>query len=167
MIPLRGRTGPRFGPADRLLTATAADTNLPQGALLVMAAEFMFVSMGASIRMVSLEIPNASIVFYFALIGTLGTSLPLPWYWVTPTPQAVGWLLAIGLLATLGQLLLTRGLSLAAAARVGAFGFFAVVFGAFYGWLFWDELLRWTTLTGALLVICAGVAAGRSRGLCK
>jgi drug/metabolite transporter (DMT)-like permease len=103
--------------------------------------------------------PTTRIVFYFALTGAAFSSVPLIWYWQTPSPYAVGWLLAVGGFATLGQLLLTRGFALAPAARMGAFGFFSVVFGALLGWLFWDEMLRWTTALGSVLVILCGVAA--------
>ncbi len=114
-----------------------------------------------TVRRMSRSEPTTRIVFYFALTGTLVSAVPLWFYWQTPPAEAWFWLLAVGLFATLGQLLLTRGLSLAPAARVGAFGFFAVVFGAGYGWLFWDEILRWTTWAGALLVMYAGITAGR------
>jgi len=114
-----------------------------------------------SVRRLSRTEPTTRIVFYFALTGTLVSAIPVLFYWQTPSPEAMLWLLAVGLFATLGQLLLTQGMSLAPAARIGTFGFFAVIFGALYGWLFWDEILRWTTLAGTLLVIYAGVSASR------
>jgi drug/metabolite transporter (DMT)-like permease len=69
-------------------------------------------------------------------------------------------MLAIALFATLGQLFLTKGLSLAPAARMGAFGYFSVVFGAVYGWLLWDEVLAWTTAAGSMLILTSGMIAG-------
>ena len=74
-------------------------------------------------------------------------------------PSAFGWLLAIALFATLGQLCLTNGLSLAPAARMGSFGYFAVIFGAAYGWLLWDEILMWWTVAGAISIVTAGMIA--------
>jgi drug/metabolite transporter (DMT)-like permease len=117
-----------------------------------------------TVRRLSRTEPTTRIVFYFALIGTLVSALPLFRFWQTPSPQAMSWLLAVGLFATLGQLLLTRGFALAPAARMGTFGFFSVLFGALYGWLFWDELLGWSTIIGATLVILAGVNASRGHG---
>lgn len=115
-----------------------------------------------TVRRLSRTEPTTRIVFYFALTGTLVSALPLLRFWQTPSPQAMGWLLAVGFLATLGQLLLTRGFSLAPAARMGTFGFFSVLFGALYGWLFWDELISGSTAIGATLVVLAGVNAGRT-----
>jgi drug/metabolite transporter (DMT)-like permease len=72
------------------------------------------------------------------------------------------WLLAIAVSATLGQLALTRGLALAPASRMGAFGYFAVIFGAAYGWLLWHEPVTPALVTGSLLIAVAGLLAGRS-----
>jgi len=105
--------------------------------------------------------PTVRIVFFFAIIGTGVSLLPLFWFWTPVKPELVPWLVAIGALATLGQLLLTRGFSAAPAARMGAFGFFAVIFGAAFGWLFWDEVLRWTTVAGTVLVVLAGIVVSR------
>jgi drug/metabolite transporter (DMT)-like permease len=116
-----------------------------------------------TVRRLSRTEPISRIVFYFALTGTLISVVPLFWYWQMPSARAFGWLLAIGAFATLGQLLLTRGLALAPAARMGTFGFFAVVFAALFGWLFWDEVLRYTTVVGSILVILAGIGASAGR----
>ncbi len=114
-----------------------------------------------ALRRLSHTEPTTRTVFYFAVTGTLVSSLPLVFYWQTPSPNAMGWLLVVGGCATMGQFLVTRGFAMASAARMGTLGFFSVVFGALYGWLFWDEILRWTTVAGSLLVIVAGIAASR------
>lgn len=116
-----------------------------------------------TVRRLSRSEPTGRIVFYFALIAGAISALPLLWDWQTPTPGALLWLLGIGILATLGQLALTRGLSLAPASRMGAFGYFSVVFGAGYGWLFWDEPLTLTLGLGTLLIAVGGLLASRSR----
>lgn len=112
-----------------------------------------------TVRRLSRSEPPMRIVFYFALTAALISSVPLIWAWTTPSPSAFGWLIAIGLFATLGQLCLTNGLALAPAARMGSFGYFAVVFGAAYGWLLWDEALMWWTVAGTVLIIAAGILA--------
>ncbi|MFP4061263.1 MAG: DMT family transporter [Halochromatium sp.] len=118
-----------------------------------------------TVRRLSHSEPIGRIVFYFALIGGSISALPLFWNWQMPSPSALLWLLGIGIAATLGQLALTRGLSLAPASRMGAFGYFSVVFGAGYGWLFWDEPLTLSLLLGTLLIAVGGLLASRSRRL--
>jgi drug/metabolite transporter (DMT)-like permease len=113
-----------------------------------------------TVRRLSRTEPAVRIVFYFACVGTLVSSAPLLWAWRTPALEDLPWLLGVGLLATLGQLCLTKGLSLAPAARMGAFAYFAVIFGAAYGWLLWDEHLMWWTVAGSLLILLSGLLAG-------
>jgi drug/metabolite transporter (DMT)-like permease len=115
-----------------------------------------------TVRRLSRTEPPTRIVFYFALVAMSISALPLAWSWQTPSPAAALGLLAIGVAATLGQLALTRGLSLAPASRMGVFGYSAVVFGAAYGWLIWDEPLTWSTIIGTLLIACAGLLAARA-----
>ncbi len=130
-------------------------------ALIALLGGFFAAVAKVTVRRLSRTEPTTRIVFYFAVTGTLVSMFPLMFYWVTPSAQAMGWLIVIGLCATAGQFLLTKGFSMASAARMGALGFFAVLFGAAYGWLFWDEVLSWSTLLGSLLVILSGVAASR------
>jgi drug/metabolite transporter (DMT)-like permease len=116
-----------------------------------------------TVRRLSRSEPAGRIVFYFALIAGLISSVPLAWAWQTPSPAALLGIIAIGGAATLGQLALTRGLTLAPASRMGAFGYSAVVFGAAYGWLLWDEPVTWGVAGGTLLIAVAGILASRAR----
>ncbi|MDJ0861560.1 MAG: DMT family transporter [Gammaproteobacteria bacterium] len=116
-----------------------------------------------TIRRLSATEPTTRIVFYFALIGTMISALPLAWHWVTPPPTAWGLLVAVGVFATAGQLLMTRAYALAPAAQVGPFTYSSVIFATAYGWLFWGELMDLVTAVGATLVIIAGVMTVRTR----
>lgn len=116
-----------------------------------------------TVRRLSRTEPAARIVFYFALIAGLISALPLAWAWQVPSPAALGWLVGIGIAATLGQLALTRGLALAPASRMGVYVYSAVVFGAAYGWLLWDEPVTLAVAAGTLLIAVAGLLASRAR----
>jgi drug/metabolite transporter (DMT)-like permease len=107
--------------------------------------------------------PSLRIVFYFALIATTVSAVPLIWSWQTPTATDFPWLLAVAALATLGQLALTTGLSRAPASRMAPFGYFSVVFGALYGWLIWTEPVSWRLALGSLLIAGAGLLVSRQR----
>ena len=112
-----------------------------------------------TVRRLTRSEPTTRIVFYFALVGTLVSAAPLTWAWQTPTAAQWAMVLAIGLLGTLGQVLLTRGYAAAPTAPLAPFTYFAVVFGAAYGYLFWDEILDLYFVAGALLIACAGILA--------
>lgn len=110
-----------------------------------------------TVRRLARSEPPPRIVLYFAGIGTLISAVPLAWAWQTPTPEVLRWILLVALAATAGQLCLSFGLSLAPASRIGAFGYFSVVFGAGYGWLLWDEIPAWSTAVGSALILVAGL----------
>ena len=99
------------------------------------------------------------VVFYFTLFSTLISAVPMLWSWQDPSQRQWMLLLLMGTLGTLGQLLLTRGYSIAKASNVSPFTYFSVIFGAIYGYLFWDETLNIHFLAGALMIALAGVLA--------
>jgi len=114
-----------------------------------------------SIRRMSTSEPTIRIVFYFTVLGTLISAVPLVWSWQSPQPK-IWWLLVlIGLFAAIGQILLTKGYSLAPAAQVGPFTYGNVVFATVLGWLFWGESLDSMTWVGAFLICIAGIITTR------
>jgi drug/metabolite transporter (DMT)-like permease len=135
--------------------------DIPPVALIALLGGFFAAIAKVTVRRLARSEPSLRIVFYFALIAALISTVPMTWAWQTPTLTAFLWLVAVAAFATLGQLCLTRGLALAPAARMGAFGYFAVVFGALYGWVFWNEPLLWWTVAGSALILLAGLLAGR------
>ncbi|MGD2151450.1 MAG: DMT family transporter [Desulfobacterales bacterium] len=114
-----------------------------------------------SIRRMSASEPTIRIVFYFTTLGTLISAVPLVWSWQSPQPKIWCLLVLIGMLAAVGQILLTKGYSLAPAAQVGPFTYGNVVFATFFGWLFWGESLDVMTWAGAVLICIAGIIATR------
>lgn len=107
--------------------------------------------------------PASRVVFYFALIGLLVSLLPLYWYWLSPTVEQWGWLVLVGLFASAGQILLTRGMGLAPAGHLAPFTFFSVLFGAALGWWFWNETVTLASSAGAFLILFAAVITGRTQ----
>src|SRR5262245_59578871 len=82
-----------------------------------------------SIRRIADTEPAPRIVFYFSVVSTAIAAVPLAWSWSPMSGAMLGLLVGVGVLATLGQLCLTRAYALAPAARVGAFTYVSVVFG--------------------------------------
>lgn len=116
-----------------------------------------------SVRRLSRNESSAAIVFYFGLLATLLSALTLPWTWVMPTPKALGQLVAVGVFATAGQLLMTRAFALMPAAQLGPFTYVAVVFAGFYGWWWWGESIHSAMILGTVLIATAGIIAGSSQ----
>lgn len=109
-----------------------------------------------TVRRLGRSEPTTRIVFYFALVATLISAIPLSWSWQPPDSDSWLLLLLIGVLGTLGQLLLTRGYSIAPPSQVGAFTYTSVVFAGLYGYWFWDETVDMLFITGAAIIAVAG-----------
>jgi drug/metabolite transporter (DMT)-like permease len=105
--------------------------------------------------------PVPRIVFYFGAISTVISAVPLATQWRTPPPAMWGLLAGLGVVATAGQLTLTRAYSHAPATRVGPFIYTAVVFAALLDWLVWGQWPDRLSIAGTLLVATAGVLALR------
>lgn len=134
-----------------------------QWAILIALAGSLFASVAkTTIRRLSSSEPVFRIVFYFAVIGMLVSAIPLIWAWQTPNAYQWLLLLSLGPLATLGQLLMTRGYATAPASNVGLFSFSAVLFGAAYGWVFWGEIWDIISIMGAILIAISGAMVLRS-----
>lgn len=118
-----------------------------------------------TIRRSSRSEPATRIVFYFCLYGTLGSALPLFWTWVTPLGRDVPLLVAIGALAASGQMMMTRGYSLAPVAQIGPFTYSAIIFGVLYGWIIWGETPGLAFWGGGLLIVLGGITALRGEWL--
>lgn len=133
-------------------------------ALIGLAAGILSALAMAGIRRLTSTEPTTRIVFYFSLIAAVVSAVPLLWSWQTPDPTLWMKLIAIGTLATVAQLLMTRAYAHAPAAQVGPFSYGIVVFAGLLGWALWSELPDLLSLTGVLLVAGAGILTIRQGG---
>lgn len=147
-----------------LLLILKPGTGLFQAAALVGLASALFAAIAqVGIRRLTRTEPTTRIVFYFAVIATAVSALPLVGVWVTPGPRLWAVLLLMGTLATFGQLCLTRAYAHAPAARVGPFIYTGPVFAGLIDWLLWGTLPDPVSALGALLVGAAAMLALRMR----
>jgi drug/metabolite transporter (DMT)-like permease len=107
--------------------------------------------------------PVTRIVFYFALIATSVSSVPLIFTWRTPTPSAWIALISAGVLATGAQFLLTRAYACAPAQQVAPFMYLTVVFSGLFDWLLWRVVPDGLFVVGALVVASAAILTLRLR----
>ncbi len=132
-------------------------------ALVALAAGVLGAVAQVGIRRLTATEPTTRIVFYFAAIATAVSALPLAGTWQRPSAAAWGALLASGLVATAGQLLLTRAYASAPAGQVGPFLYSSVVFSGLLDWLIWGTTLDSLFVLGAALVVAAAVLALKLR----
>lgn len=125
-------------------------------ALVALAGALLAAIAMVNIRRLTHTEPATRIVFYFSLISTLTSAVPLIWSWRTPQSGLWGLLLLMGAVATTAQIFLTRAYAHASSAQVGPFIYATVVFAALFGWLIWGETPDTVSITGTLLVGLAG-----------
>lgn len=77
--------------------------------------------------------------------------------WVWPTPVDFLLMATCGVVAAAGLTLLTQAYRIAPVNTVAPFEYTAVVWGALYGWLFWQELPAVNTWIGMAIIIGAGL----------
>ena len=108
--------------------------------------------------------PEARIVFYFSLAGVVGGLLTMLWTGAsTHTLRGAILLLAIGVLASLAQLLLTRAYSTGTTLVNASLHYLGIAFSFVYGALLFDEIITWMAMAGILLIVGAGLVATRLR----
>ena len=105
------------------------------------------------IRRISNTEPASRIVFYFLLLSSFASALPLPWLWQTPDLPGWLWLLGVGAFATAGQFLMTKAYTVATASYIGPFTYTSVIFAGALGWALWGEAPDLWSLAGISLVI--------------
>ncbi len=130
-----------------------------------------------SIRELKLHYETRSIVLSFMLVGTLA---PLLLFAISAfytlesldfmlskfvVPEGVVWfyLLAMGVLATISQVLMTKAYSSTKAGIVGAVSYTNILFAIFVGVLLGDALPSIATTFGTILIVLAGILVARAK----
>lgn len=136
------------------------------GLLSGIAAAFAYMQVVALSRM---QEPETRTVFYFAVGSTVAGGGAMMLIGTSPWPGLPGlWLLPIGLLATVGQLCMTKAYASARTRKetlvVASLQYSGIVFGSIYSVLLFGDvpdLLGWL---GMALIIASGVGATVLRG---
>lgn len=109
--------------------------------------------------------PDGRVVFYFSMgsIAGGGLAATLSGGWHTHTLHGVGVLLAVGILATLAQFLLTRAYRTGNMLVNASLQYLGIVWAFLYGVLLLDDPVTALALFGMSLIVLAGITAARLR----
>ncbi len=110
--------------------------------------------------------PGARVVLYFSLSGVVFGAVfaLLLGGFHAHTLRGAALLLAIGLLATAAQWMMTKAYGSGATLGIAALQYLGIVFSFLLGMLVFDERLTLASSAGMVLIIAAGVAATLLRG---
>lgn len=131
--------------------------NFTPVALIGLGAAFLAGAAKVCIRKMGNTESSVSIVFYFAAISSLLSVIPLFWAWQWPQAHHWPWIVLMGIVATMGQLALTRAYRIANPGQIGPYVYSSVIYGASLGWIVWGETLLISTLIGSAFIVIAGL----------
>jgi drug/metabolite transporter (DMT)-like permease len=126
-------------------------------ALMGVASAMLAALAQVGVRRLTQTEPVTRIVFYFAVISTVISGLPLVGQWKLPGLPLLALLAVMGIVATVAQLLLTRAYAQAPAAQVGPFIYACVPFAALLEGLILKQWPDPASILGSLLVAFAGI----------
>jgi len=101
---------------------------------------------------------TVAIVFYFSLTATVLSLATIPFGWVRPTPPELALLIGAGVLGGFGQIVLTTSYLHADVGVLAPFTYVSMLWSLIFGFVFFAEVPTVPMLTGAALIIAAGVA---------
>ncbi|MCB1395039.1 MAG: DMT family transporter [Rhodobacteraceae bacterium] len=107
-------------------------------------------------RLIATE-KTATIVFWFMVTATVLSLFTLPYGWVLPSLTEFAFLVLIGLLGGVGQIFLTSSYREADASLVAPFDYASILLALAIGYWVFDEVPTGTMLTGASIVVGAGI----------
>lgn len=104
--------------------------------------------------------PDDRIVFYFSLGSVVGGAVIASVDgWHGHDPEGLAWMLAVGVLATGGQWMLTRAYAHGSTLMNAALQYLGIAFAFAWGLLLFEEQATPAAVLGVLLIVAAGVLA--------
>ncbi|HZP99373.1 MAG TPA: DMT family transporter [Reyranella sp.] len=125
--------------------------------LVVLAATFCYSLSTVLVRLASRHDHDAVTMFWFSASSSVVSLVLGAPDWVWPAPMDWVWLIVLGLLGGVAQILVTRAWRLAPAAVLAPFDYVSIVFAMLYGFLWFKEDPSWTVWLGLPLVIGSGL----------
>jgi len=127
------------------------------GILVALGAALLHATLQIILRYLGRYESPETISFYFFVVGTFLTALPLPFIAVRPTLAEVPLLLGVGLSGSAAQWLLSVAFRNARAAIVTVFNYSGIVWATLFGWMIWNEWPLPAVMAGAAIVIASNI----------
>jgi drug/metabolite transporter (DMT)-like permease len=125
--------------------------------LIVLGATFCYALSGVMLRLLSRHDSDVVALFWLSLATSAASLVGAVPAWVWPTPIDWVWLIVMGLLGGVAQILSTRAWRLAPTAVLAPFDYTSIVLAVLFGYLWFKEDPSWTVWYGLPLVIGSGL----------
>jgi len=125
--------------------------------LVVLGATFCYALSTVMLRLLSRHDSDVVALFWLSLATSAASLVGAVPAWVWPTPIDWVWLIVMGLLGGIAQILNTRAWRLAPTAVLAPFDYTSIVLAVLFGYLWFKEEPSWTVWFGLPLVIGSGL----------
>ncbi len=146
-----------IGFAGVVVMASPASNLNTLGIAIALTASLMHAVLQVVLRYLGKFESPETVTFYFMVIGTLITALPLPFIAVTPTLDEIPLLFGLGLTGAAAQWFLSVAFRNAPAAVVTVFNYTGIVWAMLFGWMIFNDWPAPLVLLGATIVIGSNV----------
>ena len=106
----------------------------------------------------------ANTLYFVALVGGVGLSTVVGWFWRPVTPQLLLGMIATGALGTAGHFFLIRAFQIVPAATLSPFLYVYLLWATALGWLIFGDVPGPATLLGAGIILGSGLYVYRIAG---
>ena len=136
-----------------LIIVRPGSTSFTPGTLVAVGAAVLSSLVAIQIKQLTRVDSADTVVFYTYVFWVPLSLVPALFVWVWPTGLAWVWLVATGVLGTLGQLLWTRALRLGEVSALTPISFMQLPLVSLLGWLLFNETLdRWTVIGAGIIL---------------
>lgn len=125
--------------------------------LIVLGATFCYALSTVMLRLLSRHDSDVVALFWLSLATSAASLVGAVPVWVWPTPMDWVWLVTMGLLGGIAQILNTRAWRLAPTAVLAPFDYTSIVLAVLFGYLWFKEEPSWMVWFGLPLVIGSGL----------
>jgi len=108
-----------------------------------------------TVRALTQTEPPERIVFYFCLIGSALSVIPMFWMWRTYHVKELFFLIGAGMLANVSQIFMSHAYRLAPAGQIAPVNYMAIIFAGVWGFLLWDEVPDLYSVIGFCIILLA------------
>ncbi|WP_087544070.1 DMT family transporter [Acinetobacter sp. WCHA29] len=108
-----------------------------------------------TVRALTQTEPPERIVFYFCLIGSALSVIPMFWVWRTYHVKELLFLIGAGILANVSQIFMSHAYQLAPAGQIAPVNYMAIIFAGIWGFLLWNEVPDLYSVIGFCIILLA------------
>lgn len=108
-----------------------------------------------TVRALTQTEPPERIVFYFCLIGSALSVIPMFWMWRTYHVKELLFLIGAGVLANVSQIFMSHAYRLAPAGQIAPVNYMAIIFAGVWGFLLWNEVPDLYSVIGFCIILLA------------